>query len=72
MIDIVGAKTSAHQLLEQVGFFIAALGRTKAGQAGATQLTFDLVKPATGKFHRLFPAGFTEHLRRVACIEVFI
>ena len=26
VIDVVGAKTCSHQLLEQVGFFVAALG----------------------------------------------
>ena len=32
VVDVVGAKAGAHQLLEQVGFFVAAFGRAKTGQ----------------------------------------
>ncbi len=32
VIDIVGAEAGAHQLLEQIGLFVRALGRAEAGQ----------------------------------------
>ena len=32
VIDIVGAEAGAHQLLEQIGFLVGALGRAEAGQ----------------------------------------
>ena len=32
VIDIVGAETGAHEFLEQIGFFVRALGRAEAGQ----------------------------------------
>ena len=35
VIDIVGAKACSHELLKEVGLFVAAFGRTKTGQGGA-------------------------------------
>ena len=32
MVDIVAAKPGAHQLLEQIGLFVRALGRAEAGE----------------------------------------
>lgn len=32
VIDIVGTEACTHQLLKQIGFFIAAFGRTKTRQ----------------------------------------
>ena len=35
VVDVVGAKTGAHQFLEQIGLFVGALGGAEAGQAPA-------------------------------------
>jgi hypothetical protein len=47
VVHIVGTKTGAHQLLEQIGFFVAALGRAKTGQRfSAIGITQALSGPA--------------------------
>ena len=60
MVDVVAAEAGAHQLLEQVGFFVAALGRAEAGQRLAAVAVADLAQPAAGEFQRFFPGGFAE------------
>ena len=35
MVDVVGAKSDAHQLLEQVRFLVRPLGRAEAGERPA-------------------------------------
>ena len=61
VVNIVGAKAGAYQLLEQVGFFVAALGRAKASQSFGAVLDTQPFEPTRGQRHRLVPAGFTEN-----------
>ncbi|TMQ75166.1 hypothetical protein ACCUM_1917 [Candidatus Accumulibacter phosphatis] len=58
MVDIVGAETSAYQFLEQVGFLVAALGRTKTGKCAATVLLANRPQPGRRPLQCLFPARF--------------
>jgi len=62
VVDVVGAKAGANQLLEQVGFFVAALGRTKTRQRVLAMGVPDVAQAPTGEFERLFPTGFAEHV----------
>ncbi|MFL5141057.1 MAG: molybdopterin-dependent oxidoreductase, partial [Microvirga sp.] len=36
MVDVIGGKAGAHELLEQVGFLVRALGRAEAGERVAS------------------------------------
>ena len=58
VVDIVGSKTLAHQLLEQVGLFIRALGRSKAGQRLTAARVEELIQAAGRAFKRFIPCGY--------------
>src|SRR5919108_5254180 len=60
MVHVVGAKTGAHQLLEQISLFVTALGATKACQGLGSMLIPDLAQAACGAIHRLLPSGLAE------------
>ena len=70
MVHIVGAKAGAHQLLEQVGLFIAALGATKACECFFAVRITQAFELARRQRQRFFPARFTKHLRPVGGIAV--
>ncbi len=77
MVDVVGAKARAHQLLEQVGLLVRTLGRAKPGErrAAGTVSTMrrlgvaDAHEARGGEFERLVPARFAKQRRRIARIE---
>ena len=60
MVDVIGAETGADQLLEQVGFLVAALGRAEASQRVLAFLGNNLLEAIGGEIERLFPARFPE------------
>ena len=70
MVDVVGAKAGAHQLLEQVGFLVTALGRAKTSQGLGAVIVTQAFEPTRGQRQRLVPAGFTEHRRPVGAVAV--
>ena len=60
MVHMVGAETGAHQLLEQPGFFVGALGAAEAGERIRSVLCFKLGQSVCRKIQRLFPAGLSK------------
>ncbi len=60
MIDIVGAEAGAHQLLEEIGLLVGALGGAEAGERFAAMLVADALQARCGAVERLFPAGAAE------------
>src|SRR5262249_35920903 len=72
MIDIVGAKAGAHQLLEQISLFVRALGRTKARQRFRTMLVADDLQPVGGVGKRLLPGRRTKMGPGIGRIDLFV
>ena len=60
MVDVVAAKAGAHELLEQVGLFVAALGRAEAGERLRAVRVAQLRQAAAGELERLFPGRLAE------------
>ena len=60
MVDVVAAKAGAHQLLEQVGLFVAALGRAEAGERLRAVRVAQPCEAAAGELERLFPRRLAE------------
>jgi len=65
VVHVVAAKAGAHQLLEQVGLFVAALGRAETGQGLEAELLFECAQRLGGGIQRLFPARFAKDLAPV-------
>ena len=65
MIDIVRAEAGAHQLLEQVGLLVGALGRAEAGERVRSLVVADAAQAARGALQCLLPARFPEIFERV-------
>ncbi len=61
VIDVVGLEAQPHQLLEQIGFLVGALGRAEAGQRLAAVFGAGLHQAGGGALHRLFPGRLAEH-----------
>ena len=60
VVDVVAAKAGSHQLLEQVGLLVAALGRAEAGERLRAVRVAQLRQPAAGELERLFPGRLAE------------
>src|SRR5690348_13552884 len=60
VIDIVGAEARAHQLLEEIGLFVRALGRAEAGERLAAMLIANARQALSRAVERLVPCGATE------------
>ena len=69
MVHVVAAKTSAHQLLEQVGFFVAALGRAEAGERLGAVLLAQSVQGPSGQIQCFVPGRFAEDFAPV-CLPI--
>ena len=69
MINVVGAEAHPDKLLEQIGFFIGALGRAQTGQSLGAVFVADTSKPGSRDLERLLPACLAEMGRRVTRIE---
>ena len=65
MVDIVGPEAGAHQLLEQVGLLVGALGRAEAGERVRPLFVADPAQPAGGALQCLLPARLPEVFERV-------
>ena len=65
VVHVVAAEAGAHQLLEQVGLFVAALGGAEAGQGFLAMGVAQGLELAGGEVQRLVPAGFAEDLAPV-------
>ena len=65
MVDVVAAETGANQLLEQISLFIAALGRTEAGQRTLAMLVTDVPELAACELERFFPTRFAENVEHM-------
>ena len=70
VVDMVGAKAGAHQLLKQPRFFVGAFGATETGKCvrpvGVTQSH----QAMGGKIERFVPTGFAEVGQRIGGVEV--
>ena len=72
VVDVVAAKTGAHQFLKQISFFIAALGRTKTGQTLGPVLLAQAHQTLSRQIQSFVPSGGPENFgptRRLA-VEV--
>jgi hypothetical protein len=72
MIDIVGAETGAHQLLEQVSLFVGAFGRAEAGQRLRPVAVADFLQTASGAVERFLPSRFAEVSPGIRRIDIFM
>src|SRR5215213_8219842 len=72
MIDIVGAKAGAHELLEQIGLFVRTLGGTEAGERARTVAITDFHETGSSALHRLVPCCGAEMRPRVGWINQII
>ena len=71
MVHVVGAEPGAHQLLEQVGLFVGALGGTEAGQrvADPTRIA-DFFRDVRGRSSASSQVAFAENLLSSSGIDV--
>jgi len=69
---MVGAEAGAHQLLEQPGLLVGALGAAEAGECFGTIAGLEGGESLGGKIQRLLPARLAEVGQRVGRIEVGI
>ena len=72
MIDVVGAEAGAHQLLEQIGLFVRALGRAEAGQRIGAVAVADFLEAGGGAVERLFPGRLAEMRPRIRRIDELV
>ena len=72
VIDIVGAEAGAHQLLEQIGLFVRALGRAEAGERARPVAVADFLQAGGGAVERLFPGRFAEMRERIGRIDQIV
>ena len=69
VVDIVGAEAGAHQLLEQIGLLVRALGRAESGERAGALAVADFLQAGGGAVERLLPGGGTEVAHRMAGVE---
>ena len=69
VIDVVGAEACPHQLLEQIGLLVRALGRAEPGERLASMRIADAREPGRGGVQRLLPARLAEQRERVGRIQ---
>ena len=70
VVDIVGAEAGAHQLLDEIGLLVRALGRAEAGERAGARSISDLPKALGGKIQSLVPRGFAEMGERIGGVDV--
>ena len=70
MVHMVGAETGAHQLLEQPGFFVGALGTAETGERIRSVLCFKLGQSPCRQIQRFFPTCLPEVRQRIGRIKV--
>src|SRR5438552_2079108 len=62
MVDVVRAEAGAHQLLEEVGFLVRALGAAEAGERIRAVAVADLLQAVRREIERFFPARLAEDI----------
>ena len=72
VINVVGAETGAHQLLEQPGFFVGALGTAETGERIRSVLCFKLGQSPCRQIQRFFPTCLPEVRQRIGRIKIGI
>src|SRR5581483_4409527 len=72
VVDIVGAEAGAHQLLEQVGLFVRALGRAEAGERLGAVAVADGLEAGGGAVERLLPGGLAEMRPRIGRVDKLV
>ena len=70
MVDIVAAEAGAHQLLEQVGLLVRALGRAEPGQRAPAVAVADAHQARGGAVERLVPGRLAEMRKGVGRIDI--
>src|SRR3974390_3471141 len=60
VIDIVGAESGTHELLEEISFLVRAFGRAKACERPGSVAVTDLLEAGRGAVKRLFPGYLAE------------
>src|SRR5205085_8332507 len=69
---IVGAKTGSHQLLEQVGFLVRALGGAESGERLDALLITDFDETLGSDVERFLPGGFAEMRERIGRVDLVV
>ena len=70
MIDVIGAKAGADELLEQIGFFIAALGGAKTGQRIFAHGIANRCQRAARQIQRFFPRCLAKHIAPIFRVHI--
>ncbi len=69
VVDVVGAESGTHELLEQVSLLVRTLGRAEASERLRAAGIANFAQFAGGKVERFFPAGFAEDGQRVIGVD---
>ena len=70
VVHVVGTKGSAHQLLKQVGLFVATFGRTKTGQSLFAVRIAQVFQTAGRIGQRFVPGRFAKDIGPVRSVTV--
>ena len=79
MVHIVRAEARAHQLLEQVGFFVTTLGAAETRQSFLPMGIAQVGQLSCGQLQCLFPSGLAENrgpicaiaIKVIQCLRIF-
>src|SRR5437773_4442270 len=72
MVHVVGAKSGAHELLEEIGFLVAALGRAEAGKRLRPTRVANLAQLSRREIERLVPGRFPKDIAPAVGIDAEI
>ena len=72
VVDIVGAEALTHELLEEIGLLVGALGRAEARHTLAALTVTDALESACGALQRLVPRRLTEILGHLVALDLQI
>ncbi len=70
VVDVVGSKARAHQLLEQVGLLVRALGRAESGERVAAPGVANAPQALRRAVERLLPGGLAEMREGIGGVDV--
>jgi hypothetical protein len=70
VVDIVAVEAGAHELLEQIGLLVGALGRAEAGEAAPAMGVADGLEALAGEIEGFLPARLAEVGERVGRVDV--
>src|SRR5204863_530028 len=69
MIDVIGVKAGAHELLEEVSLLVRGLGGAESGKRAAASRIADVLQSRRGTIERLVPARNAEMRPRIGGID---